>query len=128
MVPILAFADSAKALVANVSDDIQRVRTLWYASMLITAAMMIVWVVLTPVFPTFAGALSSDEETVNCAVTAFAILFVPYVLLSFNVVSDSVFLRRRKDTVSCIPVTTYQWLRIPHRVSALHIRSMGGEL
>ena len=91
LVPILAFADSAKALVANVSDDIQRVRTLWYASMLITAAMMLGWIVLTPAFPTFAGALSSDEETVSWAVTAFAILFVPYVLFSFNAVSDSVF-------------------------------------
>ena len=91
LVPVLALADSAKALVANVSDDIQRVRTLWYASMLITAGMMLVWIALTPLFPSFAGALSSDEETVSWAVTAFAILFVPYVLLSFNVVSDSVF-------------------------------------
>ena len=91
LVPILAFADSAKALVANASDDIQRVRRLWYASMLITAAMMLVWIALTPAFPTFAGALSSDEETVSWAVTAFAILFVPYVLFSFNAVSDSVF-------------------------------------
>ena len=91
LVPVLAFADSAKALVANASDDIHRVRTLWYASMLITAGMMLVWIAFTPLFPAFAGALSSDEETVTWAVTAFAILFVPYVLLSFNVVSDSVF-------------------------------------
>ena len=91
LVPVLAFADSAKALVANVSDDIQRVRTLWYASMLITAAMMLVWIALTPAFPSFAGVLSSDEETVRWAITAFSILFVPYVLFSFNTVSDSVF-------------------------------------
>ena len=35
--------------------------------------------------------MSGDEETVRWAVTAFAILFVPYVLFSFNAVSDSVF-------------------------------------
>lgn len=91
LVPVLAFADSAKALVANASDDIQRVRTLWYASMLITAGMMLAWIAFTPAFAGLAGALNSDEETVSWAVTAFAILFVPYVLLSFNVVSDSVF-------------------------------------
>ena len=91
LVPVLALADSAKALVANYSGDIQRVRTLWYASMLITAAMMLVWIALTPAFPGFARALSGDEETVRWAVTAFAILFVPYVLFSFNTVSDSVF-------------------------------------
>ena len=41
LVPVLAFADSAKALVANASHDTQRVKTLWYASMLITAGMMV---------------------------------------------------------------------------------------
>ncbi len=91
LVPVLAFADSAKALVANASDDLQRVKTLWYSSMLITAAMMVIWVALVPAFPTFAGALSDDEETVRWAVTAFGILFVPYVLFSFNTVIDSVF-------------------------------------
>ena len=91
LVPVLAFADSAKALVANASDDLQRVKTLWYSSMLITASMMVIWVALVPAFPTFAGALSDDEETVRWAVTAFGILFVPYVLFSFNTVIDSVF-------------------------------------
>ena len=88
---VLALADSAKAMVANVADDMQRVRTLWYSAMLIVAMMMLVWVALVPAFPGFARALSSDEETVSWAVTAFAILFVPYVLFSFNTVSDSVF-------------------------------------
>ena len=91
LVPILAFADSAKALVANASGDIARVRTLWHASMVITAGMMVVWIALAPAFPTFAGMLTDDQETVRWAVTAFGILFVPYVLFSFNTVIDSVF-------------------------------------
>ena len=91
LVPVLALADSAKALVANASDDLRRVKSLWHASMLITALMMVVWVALFPVFPAIAGALSGDAETVRWAVTAFGILFVPYVLLSFNLVMDSVF-------------------------------------
>lgn len=91
LVPVLALADSAKALVANASDDRQQVKSLWYASMLITAIMMVAWVALFPVFPAAADALSGDAETVRWAVTAFGILFVPYVLLSFNVVMDSVF-------------------------------------
>ena len=91
LVPVLAFADSAKAMVANASGDIQRVKSLWYASMLITAGMMVVWIALTPVFPAMARALAADEQTVQWAVTAFGILFVPYVLFSFNTVIDSVF-------------------------------------
>ncbi|MYC31549.1 MAG: hypothetical protein F4X64_00030 [Chloroflexi bacterium] len=91
LVPIVAFADSAKALVANASDNIQQVRTLWHASMVITAGMMVIWIALTPAFPTFAGMLTDDPATVEWAVTAFGILFVPYVLFSFNTVIDSVF-------------------------------------
>ena len=91
LVPVLAFADSAKALIANAADDIGRVRRLWQASMLITAAMMVVWIALAPAFPTFAGMLSDNPATVGWAVTAFGILFVPYVLFAFNTVTDSVF-------------------------------------
>lgn len=91
LVPVLAFADSAKALVANASGDIAKVRTLWRSSMLITAGMMVIWIALSPAFPTFAGLLTDDQATVGWAVTAFGILFVPYVLFSFNTVIDSVF-------------------------------------
>ena len=91
LVPVLAFADSAKALVANAYGDIARVRTLWRSSMLITAGMMVVWIALAPAFPTFAGMLTDDPATVGWAITAFGILFVPYVLFSFNTVIDSVF-------------------------------------
>ena len=91
LVPILAFADSAKALVANASADIAQVRTLWQASMVITAGMMVIWIALAPAFPAFAGMLTDDPDTVKWAVTAFGILFVPYVLFSFNTVIDSVF-------------------------------------
>ena len=89
--PVLAFADSAKALVANAANDLGRVRTLWHASMIITAGMMVVWVAVVPAFKGAAGVLTHDAETVKWAVTAFGILFVPYVLFSFNTVMDSVF-------------------------------------
>lgn len=91
LVPILAFADSAKALVANAAGDLPRIRTLWRSSMTITAIMMLVWVALFPLFPGFARLLTDDAATVNWAVTAFGILFVPYALFAFNTVMDSVF-------------------------------------
>ena len=91
LVPVLAFADSAKALVANVSGDLPRMRTLWHASMFIVALFMLVWIAAVPGFKGFAGLLSSDAATVQYAVTAFGILFVPYVLFSFNTVTDAFF-------------------------------------
>ncbi len=91
LVPVLALSDSAKAMVANVSSDISKVRKLWHTSMLITTAIALIWIILFPAFPSFAGFLSGDQESVGWAVTAFGILFVPYVLFSFNTVMDSVF-------------------------------------
>ena len=91
LVPVLALADSTKALVANAFDDIERVRTLLGAAMLITAGMMVAWLIIVPMFGGIAGFLSNDPETIKWAVIAFGILFVPYVLLSFNLVMDSVF-------------------------------------
>ena len=91
LVPVLAFADSAKALFANNSGQIERVRQLWHTSMIVVAVMMLVWVVLVPLWETVARALNPDEATVAFATTAFAVLFVPYVLFSFNTVTDSLF-------------------------------------
>ena len=91
LVPVLAFADSAKALVANASGDLPRMRTLWHASMFIVALFMLVWIAAVPGFEGFAGLLSSDAATVQYAVTTFGILFVPYVLFSFNTVTDAFF-------------------------------------
>ena len=91
LVPVLALADSTKALVANASDDIHRVRTLIGSAMFITVGMMVGWLVIAPFFSGIAGLLSNDPETIKWAVVAFGVLFVPYVMLSFNLVMDSAF-------------------------------------
>ena len=88
----MAFAESAKALVANASGDLRRVRKLWLASMLITALIMaFIWLPALSFFEGIAGSLTNDANTLGLAITAFGILLVPYVLFSFNTVTDSVF-------------------------------------
>lgn len=92
LVPVLAFAESAKALVANASADLRRVRRLWLASMLITSIMLTaVWLPTLSFFGDIAGSLTDDADTLRLAVVAFGILIIPYVLFSFNAVTDSVF-------------------------------------
>ena len=91
LVPVLALADSAKAMISNSSNDVQRVKSLWRSSMIITAGIMLVWIAVMPALNSFAGFLSNDTEFVSWATTTIAILFVPYVMFAFNAVADSVF-------------------------------------
>ena len=91
LVPVLAFADSAKVLVANSTGELVQIRALWHASMFFVAVFMLFWIAALPAFEGFAGLLNSDAATVEYAATALGILFVPYVLFSFNTVMDSFF-------------------------------------
>ena len=91
LVPVLALADTTKVLVSNVAYDVRRVRVVWYTSMGITACIVLIWIGLVPIFPSFARFLSVDVTTVSWAITAFSLLFVPYVLFCFNTVTDGVF-------------------------------------
>jgi Na+-driven multidrug efflux pump len=88
---VLALADCAKALVANASNDLRQVRLLLQASMFIVAFFMVVWVAVAPGFEGFARFLNDDSAIVAYAVTAFGIVFVPYVIFSFNTVMDAFF-------------------------------------
>ena len=92
LVPVLAFAESAKALLANASGSARNVRRLWKASMLITALILAaVWLPVLSYFGDIAGSMTTDAETLRFALLAFGILLFPYVMFAFNTVTDSVF-------------------------------------
>ena len=65
LVPVLALADSAKAMISNSSNDVQRVKSLWRSSMIITAGIMLVWIAVMPALNSFARFLSNDPESVE---------------------------------------------------------------
>ena len=92
LVPVLAFAESSKALIANASGSARDIKRLWHASMLITSLILVViWIPVLFFFGDIAGSLTTDTETLRLALVAFGILVLPYVMFSFNTVTDSVF-------------------------------------
>ncbi|MBI4297312.1 MAG: MATE family efflux transporter [Chloroflexi bacterium] len=91
LVPILALSESAKVLIANHCADLHKVRTLWAASMLIGVIIVVAWLVLVPFWRDFAEFLNPNDEFVNYSVRAMLILLIPYVLLAFNLITDSIF-------------------------------------
>ena len=91
LVPILALSESAKVLIANHSADLFKVRKLWYSSLAIGGGVVVLWLMLLPLWRSFAGFLNSNGEIVSRSVEAMAILIVPYMLLALNLITDSIF-------------------------------------
>ena len=91
LVPILALAESTRVLIANHSEDIYKVRQLWYSALVIGGIIVLIWIVLLPFWGEFAGFLNSNSEIVDYSVKAMIILIVPYTLLALNLVTDSIF-------------------------------------
>ncbi|MFC2034901.1 MATE family efflux transporter [Chloroflexota bacterium] len=91
LVPILALAESTRVLIANHSQDIRKVRQLWYSALIIGGIIIVIWIILLPFWGNFAGLLNSNAEIVGFSLTAMGILIVPYILLALNLVTDSIF-------------------------------------
>ncbi|MFC1993532.1 MATE family efflux transporter [Chloroflexota bacterium] len=91
LVPILALAESARVLIANHSEDIYKVRQIWYSALVIGGIIVLIWLVLLPFWGYFAGFLNSNSEIVEYSEKAMVILIIPYILLALNMVTDSIF-------------------------------------
>ncbi|MFC2006566.1 MATE family efflux transporter [Chloroflexota bacterium] len=91
LVPILALAESARVLIANHSEDIYKVRQIWYSALVIGGIIVLIWLVLLPFWGDFAGFLNSNSEIVEYSEKAMVILIIPYILLALNMVTDSIF-------------------------------------
>jgi len=91
LVPILALSESAKVLIANHSTDLNRVRTLWYSSLVIGGIIVILWLIFLPFWGTIAAFLNSNSEFVDISGKAMVLLIVPYILLALNLITDSIF-------------------------------------
>ena len=91
LVPILALAESTRVLIANHSEDILKVRQLWYSALIIGGIIVLIWLALLPFWGDFAGFLNSNNEIVDFSEKAMVILIVPYILLALNMVTDSIF-------------------------------------
>jgi Na+-driven multidrug efflux pump len=91
LVPILALAETAKVLIANYSNDLSKVRALWFSSLAIGGTLVLIWLMLLPFWRRFASLLNKNDEIVSSSVAAMSILFIPYMLLALNLITDSIF-------------------------------------
>jgi Na+-driven multidrug efflux pump len=91
LVPILALVETTRVLIANHSADIMKVRRLWYSALVVAGVVFLVWAVLLPLWGPVAGLLNGNAGIVRVSVQAMTMLIGPYILLSLNLVTDSIF-------------------------------------
>ncbi len=91
LVPVLALAESTRVLIARTSENFLQVRKLWYSALVISAIIVLLWLIFLPFWGSIAGFLNSNSEIVDYSENAMMILIVPYILLAINMVTDSIF-------------------------------------
>jgi Na+-driven multidrug efflux pump len=91
LVPVLAIAETTKALMPANSHDKSSVKNIVTASLILTGIVVIVWGILASFWSTFAGFFNDDAEIISYSFKAFQYLIIPYILFAFNTVLDSLF-------------------------------------
>ena len=91
LVPVLAFSDSAKVLLANHIQDRNNLKKYFGSSLIIAILLALMLVSLAPFWNIMANFLNKDPEIVNFSYIAFSLLLIPYMLFIVNTVCDSLF-------------------------------------
>jgi len=90
LVPILAITEMTRVLLARSSEK----RTQWRilkVNLLITGMFLLFWCATFPFVDYFFNFFSSDIEALAFAELSFKWLFIPYILMSLNMLIDSLF-------------------------------------
>ncbi|MFC2043958.1 hypothetical protein ACFLT8_01975 [Chloroflexota bacterium] len=78
-------------LIVNPSENIYKVRRIWYSALVIWGIIVLLWLIFLPFWVNFVGFLNSNGDIVDFSQKAMVILIAPYILLALNIVTDSVF-------------------------------------
>ena len=91
LVPIIAFSDTLKVLIANESLDVLKVKNLLKYGVGIGITFILIWLLLIPFIDEIISFFNKDEELSRFGRRAFTILIIPYGILGINMIIDSVF-------------------------------------
>lgn len=91
LVPILAISEATKVQIGNHVGDKERVRQLLTIALTLTGGVVLCWSFLWVFKLSWISLFSDDQEVLDFANLSVNYLFVPYILLGFNLVLDSLF-------------------------------------
>ncbi|MEZ4850908.1 MAG: MATE family efflux transporter [Bacteroidia bacterium] len=91
LVPILVISEATKVQIGNHVGDKDRIRQLLTIAMTLTGGIVLCWSVIWAFKSSWLALFSSDPEVLAFANTSVNYLLIPYILLGFNLVIDSLF-------------------------------------
>ncbi len=91
LVPVLAAADATRALISNHANQILAIQAVLKKALTVVSAIMILWILLIPFWKQILMIFNRDEHIVGLAYTSMSYLILPYILLAFNFLLDSLF-------------------------------------
>lgn len=91
LVPIMAGVETSRALISNHVNDLNAVGRLLKKALTAGAVILVVWVALTPLWREALTFFNEDPEIVELGITVISYLLIPYMLLAFNMLLDSLF-------------------------------------
>lgn len=91
LVPILVISEATKVQIGNHTDDKNRIRQLLTIALTLTGGIVLCWSLIWAFKSSWLALFSSDPKVLDLANTSVSYLLVPYALLGFNLVMDSLF-------------------------------------
>jgi Na+-driven multidrug efflux pump len=90
LVPVLAIIEMSRALLARSSEK-QTMQNILRVNLYGVGAVLLIWCILFPFTEKLFALFSTDKDVILFANQSFIWLFIPYILMSINMVIDSLF-------------------------------------
>ena len=91
LTPIIALNETLKVLIANNSNKLTIIKSLLKYGIMIGAIVVSAWILLLPFIDNIFTQFNNDKEVISFARIAFGILLIPYMIMSINMIIDSIF-------------------------------------
>ena len=91
LIPTFIISDTLKVLIANDSERIDEVRNILRFGVMLTLMLNLSLLLFVPFIETVLGFFSADPILIQFGQEAIVFLILPYLLLSFNLVINSIF-------------------------------------
>jgi Na+-driven multidrug efflux pump len=91
LVPVLAISECCKVLIGNHAHRLDITKKLMQAALILVSLVMLLWGVLWFNKELCLRFFNQDKALLSFADQAFTLLFIPYILMAFNMTLDSLF-------------------------------------